>query len=402
MKTVGIIAEYNPFHNGHKYHIEEARRATGADRVLAVMSGSFVQRGEPACADKFTRASWALKGGADMVIELPDVFSLSNAERFACGGVRLLAGSGIIDSISFGSECADLDRLKSIASKPLDKEKFKQNMQLGRSYAASVSEALGGDLQPNDILAAEYIRAAQKYMPGINLCAVARKGSGYGEINLGGEYSSAAAIRNAFSQYGATQKMLPAVFDGLMQALPKKELEDISGQISRGSFPASLSGLSDLIMYRFRIMTAKEAAELPEAAEGLENLFLLHAGDSADAEEMLSKVKSKRYTMARLKRICMYALLGITGKIQEAAMSDSSSLYLRVLGVKESSLDMIPALTKKAVLPIIIQANDRDKLTGTAKKIEAISAAAHAVRALGQPYDKTYEPDSSHRLIVLQ
>jgi predicted nucleotidyltransferase len=402
MKTVGIIAEYNPFHNGHKYHIEQARNISGADKVLVVMSGSFVQRGEPACADKFTRALWALRGGADMVIELPDVFSLSNAERFAGGAVRILAGTGLVDSICFGSECADIDVLKSIASKPIDADRFTQSMKQGRSYASAFSEAAGGAMQPNDILAVEYIRAVEKYAPGIETYAAARKGSAYGDNALGGEFSSAAAIRKALMQYAATAKMAPPVFDGLMQALPKDELEEISKAIKSGSFPSSFGGLSDLILYGFRTLSSEEAASLPEVSEGLENLFSLHAGDSSDAEEMLSKVKSKRYTMARLKRICMYALLGITRSVQESAVNGKDSIYARVLGVKASSIDMISELKAKASIPVIIQAADRSELKGAAKEVEAISSLAHAVRALGQPYDKSFEADASHRLIVLK
>ncbi|MCR5809717.1 MAG: nucleotidyltransferase family protein [Clostridiales bacterium] len=399
MKVVGIIAEYNPFHEGHRYHIEAARRVSGADKVVVIMSGSFVQRGEPACADKFIRAKWAVDNGADMVIELPDVFALSCAERFASGAVRILNGTGMVDSICFGSESGDINRILELAERGEDCEKLAEALASGDPYPKAAAKASGSPLPPNDILAVEYARAVKRYAPGMELFAIKREGSAYDDDKLDYEYSSAKAIRKAFINCGASARMSPAVFDSLSRALPREVLEDISNEIRNGAFPSVDANLSDAIMYRFRSMSVDEIACLPEVAEGLENLFKKHSSLSS-YEELLAAVKSKRYTMARLKRISMCALLGIDKKLQDAAASDDNALYARVLAVKEDSRELLTNLSERSTIPVVIRGADREKLTETAARIEAVSAFAHSVRALGQPYDKSFLEDGGYRLIV--
>lgn len=400
MKTVSIIAEYNPFHNGHAYQIAEAKRISGAGRAAVIMSASFVQRGEPACADKFTRAGWALDGGADLVLELPDVFSLACAERFACGAMRILEGAGLAECLCFGSETGDAEALKSIALKEEDGERIAELLSRGVSYPAAVAQAGGFELGPNDILGREYIRAAAKFSPGTEIIAVARAGSGYSDESLGGEFSSAAAIRRALVNASAVGRISPAVLDGLNSAMPRGVLEDISKLMREGVFPASANGLSDAVLYALRRMGKDEIAALPEVNEGLENLFAEHAGSSSDAEELLGKVKSKRYTMARLKRIAMYALLGITEELQAKAVTDESALYVRVLGMKKGAEGMLSELCASSRIPVIVRGSDREKVPEAAARIMRIGDLAHGIRALGQPYEKRFEADAAHRLTV--
>lgn len=400
MKTAGIIAEYNPFHNGHGYHIEETKRITGAERVIAVMSGSFVQRGEPACADKFTRAGWAIEGGADMVIELPDVFALSCAERFASAGVRLLAATGLVDSICFGSETGDAERLTELSRRTFDREAFEEAIGRGLSYPAAYSAAMGSGLGPNDILALEYIRAVEKICPGMGIFAVKRSGGGYLDEELGGGYSSAKAIRSALSSCCGQTRMSPAVFDALVGALPRNVLENITELMKIGAFPATDRELSPAVLYRFRGMSAEDIADLPEVSEGLENLFRAGSAAASDIYELLDGVKSKRYTMARLKRTAMCALLGIDRGLADAAEESGDALYLRVLAVSGKGREMLSELSEKASVPVVVRSSDRDTLPELAARVERISALAHGVRALGQPYDKSFVPDASYRLIV--
>lgn len=399
MKAVGIIAEYDPFHNGHKYHIEEAKRISGAKHAVIVMSASFVQRGEPACADKFKRAEWALEGGADMVIELPDVFSLSCAERFASGAVRILKGTGLADKICFGSETADAETLRAAALVSPDPESISAYLEEGVSYPKAVSAASGIKLSPNDILGVEYIRAANKFAPDIEIFPIQRKGSGYDDSELAEEMSSASAIRKALKNYYGDTKMSPAVFDALVRALPRNVLDDISELMRKGRFPSSIEELSPAVLYKLRCSGCEEIRALPEVAEGLENLFIKYALSSDDVIQLLEGVKSKRYTMARLKRTAMCALLGIDKKIQDAAAENDESLYARVLGVRKVSSVLLDKLNE-ASIPVIVRSADRDKLPPLASKIEAVSAKAHRIRALGQPYDKSIEEDGAHRLIV--
>ena len=184
MKNIGIVAEYNPFHNGHAYHIEQARKIAGGGSVIAVMSASFVQRGEPAAFDKFTRTAMALQGGADMVLELPDILSLSCAERFALGGVRILSASGIADRLCFGSESGDIDALRRAADSKLSGDELSSALSSGLSYPAAAARQLRahgigvGSNNPNDVLGIEYIRALNRIAPAIRPFAVRRIGCG--------------------------------------------------------------------------------------------------------------------------------------------------------------------------------------------------------------------------------
>jgi predicted nucleotidyltransferase len=399
MKTVGIVAEYNPFHEGHKYHIAEAKRVSGADKAVVVMSGSFVQRGEPACADKFIRAGWAISGGADMVIELPEAFSLACAERFAGGAVRILAGLGFVDAICFGSESGDIEMLTGLAEGGFDEEAFAEAMSEGRSYASALGKATGTPPSPNDILGTEYIRAVKKYAPDMEIFTVKRVGGCYSESELSPEFSSARAIRNALANYNGYIKMSGAAFEELSKALPRDVLNDISRMMKDGSFPATAEELSSPILYKLRSMSAEETAALPETAEGLENLFKKHALSSSELYEFLENVKSKRYTMARLKRTAMCALLGIDKELQDAAAESYEALYARVLAVRKGSQELLSML-ENASIPVIVQSSDREKLHPLAAAIEEKAALAHRVRALGQPYDKSVIEDMSHRLIV--
>lgn len=400
MSTVGIIAEYNPFHNGHKYHIGQAKRASGADKAVVVMSGSFVQRGEPACADKFVRAGWAIDNGADMVIELPEVFSLSCAERFASGGVRLLSGTGIVSGICFGSETGDAESIARLARQTPDTEILGTALKKGCSYPAALSAAITSEPGPNDILASEYVRAIDRCCPEMKFYPVKREGDGYSSDDLGGEFSSANSIRKALSRYDSVSRMSPAVFDGLSSALPRGVLEEISALMKKGFFPSTIEGLSDTIMYALRVLGADGVSLLPEAAEGLENLFAKHSMDSTDITETLSKVKSKRYTMARLKRIAMCAILGISAAIQAESAENDSALYARVLAVSKGSESLLSELKEKSRIPVIVRSSDRNGLPRLAAEVERIAAKAHAIQALGRPYEKHVQPDESYRLIV--
>ena len=177
-------------------------------------------------------------------------------------------------------------------------------------------------------------------------------------------------------------------------------LDDIVDKASGKSNIATLGGLSDAVLYRIRSMSREELAGLPEVAEGLENLFAEKALVSNSAEEMLTGVKSKRYTMARLKRIAMNALLGVTAELQKKAAENESALYIRVLGIRRGSTELLSKLYEKASLPVIVQASDRNDICKDARQIERVSALAHSMRALGCPYDKRIAPDHSHKLIV--
>ena len=199
MKTVGIIAEFNPLHNGHKYLLDEAKRLSGADFCIVVMSGNFVQRGSPALLDKYTRTQMALLNGVDLVIELPVIYATASAEYFARGAVRLLDKLGVVDIITFGSECGNIELLKKAATElteetPDFKKNLQDNLKKGLSFPKARSQAIGkqGDgSEPNNILGIEYIKALNYWDSSITPTTIERKGSGYHDEQM----ASATAIR---------------------------------------------------------------------------------------------------------------------------------------------------------------------------------------------------------------
>lgn len=375
MKCVGIIAEYNPFHNGHAYHIAEAKRAAGADAAVVVMSSSFVQRGEPACMDKFTRRRDAILGGADLVIELPDLLSCACAERFALGGIRLLASTGIVDSVVFGSETGDLAAITAAAGTELSGEELKALIAEGHSYPKAVSLFLSSKgidpPGPNDLLGIEYVRAAKSIAPQLNMIAVKRIGSGYSSEALYAEYASAAAIRRAWIE-GRLNEIRPFI--------PGNEYEAI---LSGSVFPAVPDNLSSPTLYALRSLGKDGIRTLAEVSEGLENPIYEAALRSSSLDELLDTVKSKRYTMARLKRIMIGALLGSTEELQKRAVNESGGLYIRVLGVRSEKADeLLSELYSKASLPVITAARDASCLSGTAKEVFEHACRAQRIHPL--------------------
>lgn len=398
MSGIGIIAEYNPFHNGHAYQLAEAKRLSNANYAVVAMSGSFVQRGEPACADKFIRAKWALLGGADLVIELPDVLSLACAERFAYGGVKLLHSSGLVNSLCFGSESGDIDMLSSAANADISGETLRIMLDWGLPYPAAVSEQLrsfGIELNantPNDTLGIEYLRAINRLAPTMRAFAVKRQGSAYNDAETNGYFASASRIRRASAEGHANSVLI---------SMPEFVYETIEKQFSDGRFPASENSLSDAVLFALRTLGSDGISKLADVSEGLENVFARFCTLSSTYGELLSYVKTKRYTMSRLKRICMNALLGTTNELQTIAVTRPDALYLRVLGVRKERISLLSELAKNASLPVVIANSDLSKLNETQLAILEHSRRASAIRALACPVDKSAKDDFSHPLIVI-
>ncbi|MDO4543549.1 MAG: nucleotidyltransferase family protein [Clostridia bacterium] len=359
MRVVGVVAEYNPLHNGHIYHLEEAKRRTGAAYCIVVMSGNFVQRGEPACTDKFTRAEWALQAGADLVIELPSVFANASAEKFAEGAVSLLAETGVVTDLAFGCELSDLDALYQLANilsneTPAFKQTLALHLKQGKSYPRARYDALfelGLNpnllhelIKPNNILAIEYLRCLSLIAPSIEPCPIQRVQNAYNETSLTGDISSATAIRAAFRDNDPN----------VMEALPLF----VSGALRFDSqFPITIDDISPMLLYKLRHMSADEVYELPDVSEGLEQVFLRAAASCFDAESFFSAVKSKRYTLARCKRIGMSALLGITDRLAYE-MRNTENHYMRILGLRRSARSLLSAIVSISNVPIIMRNSD--------------------------------------------
>lgn len=320
--VTGIICEFNPFHSGHKYLIDTVRENT--DSVVCVMSGNFVQRGEFAVYDKFTRAKSALAGGADLVIELPCVYSLMSANGFAKYAVSILESTGIVDEIAFGAECDDIEQLKLTADKIKKSEaEIKIKMKEGLSYPRARKEIIKSNIldKPNNILAVEYINSAA-----IPCRAVKRIGKGH---DTDDKTYSASEIRKNLS------------------------LDEIS----------SMSNCEIAILAKLRTMTAADFVQIEDVTEGLENRIIDAVRVSASLDEIYTKIKTKRYTHSRIRRIILRAYLGITKQYTFDVP------YIRILGFNDRGRELLSEMKKEAVLPVISRYADIDKLTKNARAL---------------------------------
>ena len=356
MQTVGIIAEYNPFHNGHAYQAKQARHLTNADTVIAVMSGHFTQRGEIAIIDKWHRAETAVHSGIDLVLELPAVFAVRSAQYFAAGGVRLLQKLGIVDYLSFGAENADLKSLAVAASgleDPLVTEKLKLGLGRGKNYAAALADALVTQgytahdfiISPNNILAVEYLRALSQYAPTIQPLPVRRIGSGFHDRSFSGSYSSATAIRSEL--YRAT-----AITPPLRTAMPTATTTMIDALLQNGSAPANISALENTILAKLRSLSDMELLAAPEISEGLENRLKTASRNAGTLSELLALTKTKRYPFSRLQRLLIHLLLG-TQRQQIEEFDASGPLYARVLALNNQGRSALRKIAAHGTIPTV-------------------------------------------------
>jgi len=349
MKICGVIAEYNPFHNGHKHQLSEAKRMSGCDYLIAVMGGAFSQRGEAMCLDKWTRARMALLNGADLVIELPALFAVRSADFFALGGVKILAGLGA-QAISFGCETDDLSLLSCVLDALSDEDeetqaavrtRLAQGQSHVRARGEAVSERLGLDAsvlsQPNTALALEYMRVNRTLSHPMEVHIV-RRTAGYHDQTVHA-LASASAIRSAMSrnETGLLRDSMPESAYALLKT-------SLPGHI------ADMTRLDALLIDRLR---SASLDSLPDTGEGLHNRVRKCAEECGCRETLLSALKCKRYTHARLSRLCAHALLGLT---QEFAAAHPEPAYARVLGFRKEAAPLLTHL-HQAPLPLITRAS---------------------------------------------
>jgi predicted nucleotidyltransferase len=368
MKVVGIISEYNPFHNGHKYHLEAAREACGADYAVCIMSGSFVQRGEPAIYDKWSRAKMAVMNGADLVIELPVVYSCQPAEIFALGAVKILNAMGVVGYICFGSELGDTEALHKLAgllhNEPdAFRQLLKKQLEQGVSYPKSVSNALteysgpaGGSsaddiLQnPNNVLGIEYIKALMSLNSPIEPIAVKRIISGYNDLEIKSSIASATAIRNEIRCGGITESV--------QLAMPSDSIDIISANMDSGKTPLYLKDFSDLLLYKLRVLDEAELRKYMNVREGIENRLKKYARTSSDVEELIEAVKTKRYTRTYIQRLLCHLLLDM--KKHDIALFKELEYpsYIRVLAFNEKGTALLKEVKKHSAYPVISKVAD--------------------------------------------
>lgn len=364
MKVAGIIVEYNPFHKGHEYHIAETRRVTGADFVVAVMSGNFTQRGIPACLDKFTRAECALSCGADVVLELPFCYATGSAEYFAEGAVTILNRLGIVDSLCFGTE-ADVpislytETAAFLCEEPQEYKKALQDgLRSGMTFPEARAEAARPYLckealallaSPNATLGLEYCKALYRKKSTITPYAIARVGSGYHDESLDTKgFSSATALRSL-------------LIDG--EHFPEEFLSNIPAPAAAHLVAkpyAPVFAEDFLLLYRYAIRQNLDrltqfADVSPELAGRLKKRF-----PACDYEDFLAHLKTRQYTRTRVERCLLHLLLGVTKEALESFRKEETC-YARILGFKEHATPVLKRMKECATLPVLTKLAQKNK-----------------------------------------
>ena len=357
MKIAAIICEYNPFHNGHKFHIDETRRQTGADAVVALMSGNYVQRGECAIYEKTVRANAAVLGGADLVLELPTVFAVQSAEFFAKNSVKILDALGCADTLAFGAECSDTEEIKKIAEflsdePPEYRARLAEVQSLGKSYPAAraecVREFLGDNAAeilsaPNNILAVEYCKALFSIGSTIVPHAICRRGAEHDSAQANAEFASASYIRSLL-QSGKTDKAFEYIPPECREIFISESIH-------------SAENMSRAIIGEILKMPTDELALISDVSEGLENRIKEKTAAVQSLAELADAVKTKRYTHSRVRRILLHAYLGIKPVDRTA-----SPPYIKVLAHNTRGCEVIRLAKKTAKLPIVRNTSQINKL----------------------------------------
>jgi len=408
MKVVGLITEYNPFHNGHKYHIEEARRVTGADYVIAVMSGNFVQRGAPAIIDKYSRSRMALQNGADIVFELPVCFSTASAEYFAHGAVSLLDKLGVVDYICFGSECGDIQLLKKAACLLTDKsklidERIQAYIKDGQSYPAARTNAMlksleaegipDGELigkiinEPNNILGIEYIKAIQRLNSKMQAITIKRKAAHYHDLNLYSNQtvstdnlvnkdniaaiSSATAIRRAILADLCDTGASSLIDDHTYQSLCSlNEIKDsvpdnvfnILMENYLKNFPITEDDFSQIIHYHLIYEDKNSLTEYLDVSADMADRIKNIRDTYYTIEEFYKAIKTKNLTLTRINRAMLHIMLKIRKSTFDEYCQNGYCQYARILGFKNTASKLLRLIDKKGSIPLISKVSKADEV----------------------------------------
>ena len=350
-RVVGIIAEYNPFHNGHLYHIARTKQETNAQYIIAVISGNFVQRGNTSIVNKWLKAKMALLNGVDLIIELPTIYSISSAENFAEGAIKIFNSLGIVDTISFGMETSDVSTLNNIANVLYNEPKeyitiLTHELKRGNSFPKARENALMMYLNDikryanvlsgsNNILGIEYLKALKKTKSTITPIGIKREKVLYNDKYIVDEFASATAIR---------KMLMTNQLNDISKVMPRNTYLLLGEELKKGHYVIDLSRFEKEIIYTLRKMSIADIAKLPDVSEGLET-SIKNAADSCNKiDELINMVKTKRFTQTRIQRILLYALIGIDKKQMET--SRKVTPYVRVLGFNNKGKELISEVNK--------------------------------------------------------
>ena len=344
---LGIVSEYNPFHNGHLHHLEVSKQLTKSAFTVAVMSGNFVQRGNTSLVDKWVKTEMALKNGIDLVIELPTVYAISSAENFADGAIKILNSLGVVDYVSFGSEIGEINSLNEVANilykepkefSNLISAQLKSGISYPKAREIALTQYFGTSKKyseilnnPNNILGVEYLKSIKKHRSHIKPITIKRDYSDYNSTKEKNGIASATAIRTMIQNN-----------KNVHYVVPYETYELLDECIGSGKVIPDLKVFEKEIIYILRKMNLSEIALLPDVSEGLENKIKIAANNFNTLEELISNIKSKRYTQSRIQRILLYALLNITQKDMNS--SKRVTPYIRVLGFNKHGKRIISAI----------------------------------------------------------
>jgi predicted nucleotidyltransferase len=401
VKVLGIIAEYNPFHNGHMYHLKSSLELIDPDYTIVAMSGHFTQRGEAAIIDKWERTEMALRNGVDIVVELPAAYSSQTAELFAYGGVQLLNHTGVVTHISFGSEIGQIQPLAEIAriladEPPPFKALLKQYLDQGLSFPQARHRAIKEHAKrselgfsesqwekiinsSNSILAIEYLKALYRTNSSIIPVTIQRIGAPYNAQEMSGEVSSATAIRN--------ELLRQKCWDSISRAIPQASFEILKRAVESGKGPVTNNSLEQLLLGKIRSMCLEDIKNLMDVDEGLENRIKECALKASTLDEFIALAKTKRYVYTRLQRILIHALLGITRERVERFRRAGGPQYLRILGFSKRAIPLLKQLKQNAKVPIITKTAHYDRILENpiAREMFDIDILATDLYSLGIP-----------------
>ena len=404
-KVLGIVGEYNPFHNGHLYHLEQSKKMTSSNYTVAIMGGNFTQRGSTSLIDKWSKAEIALKIGVDLVVELPTIYSISSAENFAEGAIKLLSAFGKDVTLSFGSECGDISALTQIANVLCSEPKeyltiLQHELAKGVSYPKARENALMfylGDVRkyanilssPNNILGIEYLKAMKKLKSNISAITIKRIGTDYNSVETVENIASATALR----------KLIFSNKD-ISSYLPTFSFDILKNNIKYGKIVNSISCFEREIIYTLRKMSLSDIENLQDVTEGLENSIKSASDSCNNLEDLINSIKSKRYTRSRIQRILLYSLLNITKK--DKIDSYKINPYIRVLGVSHRGKNLLSQISENKKYPVITSVkkfidNNNNKVL---KSMLEKDILASNIYTLGYEYDSKANLDYTKKLII--
>ncbi|MCD8381802.1 MAG: nucleotidyltransferase family protein [Clostridiales bacterium] len=382
LSAAGVVCEFDPFHRGHRWLLEQVRAACPEKGIVCVMSGGFTQRGTAAALDRSARAEMALRGGADLVLELPLLWAVSSAETFARGGVQCLLDTGVVDTVAFGSEDGDLSRLAP-AAQALDSDALRPllraGLEEGLSYPAArqrALEALVGESgrcleTPNNSLGVEYLRALRHWgREDVTALTFPRQGAGH-DSRREEDWPSGSLLRRWMS--GGDWARLEA-------ALPPTSREIVMREREAGRCPAQLERCERGILARLRTMTEEELSALPDRAPGLERRIARAAGEATDLAQLYGRAKTRRYPEARIRRMVLWAFLGLTAdRLPERVP------YLRVLGFNDRGRTLLREMKGRAKLPVLLRSGQIRRLGQDARTAFQAECRGEDVRQLCLP-----------------